>query len=205
MSSLRRVATLGLVGVVLAACDTGDGRELRAPPPGATAPPMATTSTPTSSAVLGTPPVGSAEGVLALGSSAFLPGTAIPAPYSCDGDGLSPPLSWTGVPAGTVELALTVLDPDAAGQPFVHWVLAGMDPVVTGLGEGGIPESVVEVAPWTGPCPPRGETHDYVFTLYALSQPSGIADGTTADDALTLLAAAPGSTATLIGSYGRPA
>jgi Raf kinase inhibitor-like YbhB/YbcL family protein len=210
MSSLRRVAAVAaaVAACALAGCDTGDGRALRAPAPGATAPALATSTTPATAVTLAPPPppVGSGDvGTVELTSTAFLANTAIPARHSCEGEGTSPPLSWTAVPAGTVELAITVIDPDAPGTPFVHWVVAGIDPVVTGFGEAGLPETAVEVQRWAGPCPPPGETHDYVFTLYLLTSPSGIEAGSTLDGALAALEATPGPTATLVGTFGRPA
>ncbi len=209
MSSLRLGAGAVLVGLSvvagLAGCDTGDGRALADPAPGATAPPLATSTTPTT-ATLGTTPGGSAEASeLALTSAAFDDGAPIDARFtSCDGDNLSPPLSWTGVPPGTVELVVTAVDPDAPSGPLVHWVVAGIDPVVAGFGEGGLPETAVDVRPWIGPCPPGGETHDYVFTLYALTAPSGIAPGDDVEAALAAVESTPGPAATLRGTYSRP-
>jgi hypothetical protein len=207
MSSPWLIA-VAATALLVAGCDTGDGRELLAPPPGATAPPMPTSSTATTEgAVIGTPPVGSGEeaGALVLTSPAFVDGATIPERHAaCGGADIAPALSWTGVPPETVELALTVVDPDAPGAPFVHHIVAGIDPVVTGIGEGGVPESAVEVQPWTGPCPPPGETHDYVFTLYALTAPSGIDADSTVEQAQSALESTPGLTATLTGTYGVP-
>lgn len=205
MSSLRRGAGALAVLVALAGCDTGDGRTLEPPPPGATAPPLASSTTATT-AILGTPPVGSADAAGFVLTSAFPDGGAIDARHtSCDGDNLSPSLSWTGVPAGVVELAVTAVDPDAPGRPLVHWIVSGIDPTVTGFGEGGLPEVAVEVRPWIGPCPPAGETHTYVFTVYALTGQSGIAPGTGVDAAMAALESTPGPTAVVRGTYSRPA
>ena len=70
---------------------------------------------------------------LAIVSSAFKPHTAIPAKYTCDGADISPPLSWSGIPAGTKSLALIVDDPDAPDpaapkMTWVHWVLYNIPP-----------------------------------------------------------------------------
>src|SRR5690606_7412217 len=136
-------------------------------------------------------------------------GTAVPADHACDGADVSPPLAWSGVPAGTVELAITVVDESAGG--FVHWVLAGIDPVVAGLEPGGVPEGAAAAVNgfgtvgWQGPCPPEGETHTYRFTLHALGQPSGVRHGRPAEEALSLIDAATLATATLSPTYGRPA
>ena len=72
-------------------------------------------------------------------SSAIPDGGEIPARYTCRGEDVSPPLLWTGVPSGTVELAVVVRDVDAEG--FVHWVVAGLPPI--------------SVAWPTRPCRPR--------------------------------------------------
>jgi Raf kinase inhibitor-like YbhB/YbcL family protein len=201
--AVARALALVLAVAGAAGCDTGDGRTLEEPAPGATAPPHVTSTTAPPSVEL-EPPVGSDEAAaVTLTSPAYREGTAIPARQSCDGEELSPPLSWTSAPSGTAELALTAVDPDTPAGPFVHWLVTGIDPVVTGVGEGGVPESAVEVQPWIGPCPPRGETHDYVITLYLLSSPSGIGVETSAEDALAALESTPGPTATLTGTYGR--
>ena len=204
---MRSLGAAALVLLALAACDTDDGRTLEPPPPGATAPPLATSTTATT-AVLGTPPVGSGESggsasSMTLASPAFADGGPFPTANSCDGANLSVPVTWEGVPPGTVELAITMLDPDAPGEPFVHWVVTGIDPVVTGFGEGGLPESAVAVRPWTGPCPPFGETHTYVFTLFALTEPSGVVADDGVEAALGALESTPGPTATLFATYAR--
>jgi Raf kinase inhibitor-like YbhB/YbcL family protein len=119
---------------------------------------------------------------LTLISPAFSANSSIPARYTCDGDDVSPPLEWSGVPAGTRSLALIIDDPDAPDpkapkMTWVHWVLYNIPPGETGLAEGvrerdlpqgtgvGINDSK-EVA-YGGPCPPRGR-HRYFHKLYAL-------------------------------------
>jgi hypothetical protein len=71
-----------------------------------------------------------------LTSSAFAHGEAIPARHSCDGENVSPPLSWSGLPDGTRSLALIVDDPDAPVGIFTHWLAWGIDPEAGGLAEG---------------------------------------------------------------------
>src|SRR6478736_3309763 len=88
---------LVVVGIILGGCGTS-GRTLRDPVPGATAPPRKTSSTP-STAVLQAVPQG-----LSIASSAWTAGGEIPLGYTCDGQNVSPPLSITGAPEGTVEL-----------------------------------------------------------------------------------------------------
>ena len=78
--------------------------------------------------------------------------------HTCDGERLSPPLGWGQVPAGTVELAITMTDPDAGG--FVHWVVSSIDPAIVGISDGTLPEGAVEGRNdssefgWFPPCPP---------------------------------------------------
>lgn len=109
-----------------------------------------------------------------LTSNAFKLGEAIPGKYTCDGEDISPPVDWDGVPDGTRSLALTVIDPDAPNGEWVHWLVADLPPDTAGIPEGGpLPEAAREVEndfgrkSYGGPCPPSG-THRYFFHLYAL-------------------------------------
>ena len=119
---------------------------------------------------------------LTLTSSAFEPGGAIPSKYTCEGDDLSLPLAFAGVPAGTKSLALIVDDPDvpdpkAPKRVWVHWLVYNLPPDSQGLPENasgaGLPAgSVAGVNDWKrtsygGPCPPIGR-HRYFHKLYAL-------------------------------------
>lgn len=181
----RRVAAAAatvLLGLSAAACGN-DGRALRDPAPDQTTT-SAVPTTPSSDAsagtILGDGSTSSTE-PLRLSSPAFADGSEIPIAYTCRGANVSPPLTWTGVPAGTVELALVMRDihPDAEG--FVHWVVAGMAPTVGSLAEATTPPGVEAendfARPgWAGPCPPSG-THQYEIRLYALAEPSGVTAG----------------------------
>ena len=116
---------------------------------------------------------------ITLASGAFRPNQPIPARYTCDGEDVSPPLAWTGVPAGTRSLALIIDDPDAPDpkhprQVWVHWVLYNLPPDATGLAEAAALPSGAKVgrndwqrADYGGPCPPIGR-HRYFHKLYAL-------------------------------------
>jgi Raf kinase inhibitor-like YbhB/YbcL family protein len=120
---------------------------------------------------------------LTLTSTAFKNREDIPAKYTCDGDDTSPPLSWSGVPATALSLALIVEDPDAPDpaapqMTWVHWILYAMPPDSNGLkegaGPGDLPPGTLEgINSWHrtgygGPCPPVGR-HRYFFRLYALN------------------------------------
>ena len=193
MRVLRAVLLVTLVGV--AAC-THDGRTLAVP----TRPAPSTTVTTVGS--VGAPQIGSAAaGPLVLTSSKFLDGSEIPVELTCDGAGSSPPLAWTGVATQTALLAVSVIDVDAGA--FVHWVMTGLPPGLRSIGEGHAPEGAIEGpngaggTGWTGPCPPAGQLHHYVFTLYAL--PAGC--GTQPD--VSQLVACATATATLTATYQR--
>ncbi|HET6923945.1 MAG TPA: YbhB/YbcL family Raf kinase inhibitor-like protein [Anaeromyxobacteraceae bacterium] len=122
---------------------------------------------------------------LAVTSTAFPPGGEIPAAHTCEGRDTSPPLAWSGAPAGAKSLALVVDDPDAPDpraprMTWVHWVLYDLPAAATGLAE-----AVKQLPPGTreglndwkrtgygGPCPPIGR-HRYFFKLYALDAALG--------------------------------
>ena len=111
--------------------------------------------------------------MLTLTSAAFEDGAPIPVRFTCEGADVSPPLGWTGLPAGTASLALLLDDPDAPGGAFTHWLAWGLEPAPGELGEGAAPPAQGRNGfggrGYGGPCPPRGDgPHRYVFRLYAL-------------------------------------
>jgi Raf kinase inhibitor-like YbhB/YbcL family protein len=114
-----------------------------------------------------------------VSSRAIQPDAPIPPKYTCDGEGVSPPLEWSPPPIGTASVAILVDDPDAPSGPFVHWMIADIPPEVCHLEEGGvvphdafIGESDAGTASYYGPCPPSG-VHHYRFHVYALDTPIG--------------------------------
>ncbi len=106
-------------------------------------------------------------------SSAFEHNGQIPAKYTCDGEDMSPPFTFSSIPEGTQSLILLVDDPDAPVGDWVHWIVYGIDPTTTEVTEDKVPEGGVEgITSWDrqeygGPCPPSG-THRYFFKLFAL-------------------------------------
>ena len=115
---------------------------------------------------------------LKITSSTFREGEMIPKKYTDDGENISPPLSWTGVPANAKSIALIADDPDAPRGTWVHWVLFDLPPQTAGLpenvpkrttlsngGRQGINDS--HSIGYDGPAPPSG-THRYYFKVYAL-------------------------------------
>ena len=119
---------------------------------------------------------------LTIRSSAFAHQEAIPTKYTCEGEDVSPPLSWSGVPEGARSLALVMDDPDAPDpqapkRTYVHWVLYNLPPSATGLAEAvrssDLPAGTREgTNDWGrtgygGPCPPIGR-HRYFHKIYAV-------------------------------------
>ena len=120
---------------------------------------------------------------LMLASPAIPPNGEIPAQYTCDGADISPPLSWSDVPAGTGSLVLVVEDPDAPSGTFQHWAVFDIPPASRGLDAGysvNQPVAALHQARndfgktgYSGPCPPKGAgAHHYHFRLLAISRPT---------------------------------
>ena len=114
-------------------------------------------------------------------SDAFEYGEPLPTKYAREHENLSPPLKWSGVPEGTVELALICDDPDAPVGTFTHWLTWGLSPERTELLEGVAKSETLtsldgahqgrndfRAVGYDGPQPPRVTTHRYFFRLYAL-------------------------------------
>jgi Raf kinase inhibitor-like YbhB/YbcL family protein len=143
---------------------------------------------------------------IAVSSPAFGEGAAIPTRFSCRGAEVSPPLRWTGVPAGVAQLALVVDDPDAPSGTYVHWVLFGLPPDATGLEEGQVPRGAMQGrnsagdAAYAGPCPPSG-THHYRFTVYALKTTMDLPNGAELDAALAAIDDRAVAKGRLVGTF----
>ena len=198
--AVTRLAALVLAGALgalaLTACSS-DGRTLRPAGPNQT---LSIITTTTSAA-----PVTTNASATMTVTVPWADGGAIASEYTCKGADQSPAISWSGVPAATQELAITLVDIDA--DNFVHWVVAGLDPASTGIAAGKLPAGAIQasngfgVARYRGPCPPDG-AHTYLLTLYALGSPSNLADGVPAATAISTLDAAPLVTAPVSGTFG---
>lgn len=157
MRSIIRTAALAISVFALAACGSSEP----------------TRTSPTADA---------ANASLVITSSGFVDGGALPASAKanafggqCTGQNVSPELSWSGAPDGTVAYAITMLDSDALD--FVHWTKTDIPSSITTIPSGGA--DAVEGAggrtgmtsgTYFGPCPPSPD-HHYVFTVYALDAP----------------------------------
>lgn len=114
---------------------------------------------------------------IALGfrSPAFADGGRISSRYTCDGQDISPPLTWNRVPGEAQSLAIVMQDVDAPNGTLTHWTMWNLSPRSTGLRDDEVPSGAAEgrndfgKTGYAGPCPPKGATaHRYVFRLHAL-------------------------------------
>jgi Raf kinase inhibitor-like YbhB/YbcL family protein len=143
-----------------------------------------------------------------LTSAAFGAGQPVPRRHSCEGEDLSPPLEWTGVPADAVSLALIVDDPDAPVGTFTHWLAWGISPQDGGIGEGRRApregsNDFREVG-YRGPCPPPGHgRHRYFFRLYALASEPAAPSGASRQDLESAIKEEVVAEAELVGTYER--
>jgi Raf kinase inhibitor-like YbhB/YbcL family protein len=151
-----------------------------------------------------------------LTSPAFEHETAIPKRHQgrLFGTNISPPLAWTTLPDGTVELVLIVEDPDAPRRtPATHAVTTGIDPSLRAIPENGLthPSPVPGIKHgkgalghrgWAGPMPPRSHgPHSYVFQLFALDHHPELPDNFTLADALQAITGHVIGRARLDGTY----
>lgn len=128
----------------------------------------------------------------------------MPRDYTPDGRNVSPPLSWSNLPAATREIAVVCEDPDAGNPPpFVHWVIYRIPATARGLPEG-IPIDPAAPMPseiagaiqgvsgfrrpiYRGPAPPPGKPHHYHFVVYALDRDLGLKPGLSRADLLAAI------------------
>jgi len=156
---------------------------------------------------------------LTVSSPTLKAGEPIPRDYTADGRNVSPPLSWSDVPAGTKSIALVCEDPDAGNPPpFVHWVIynipvnarampenvpfepnAPMPAAISGAVQGlsGFRRPI-----YRGPAPPPGKVHHYHFIVYALDI-GGLQAGLTRADLLEAIKDHVLAQGELIATYER--
>jgi len=150
---------------------------------------------------------------LDIRSSAFEEGELIPEKYTCDGEDISPPLSWTQPPKEAKSMVLICDDPDAPMGTWVHWVLFGLSPDTLELAEGishekdvlgGAKQGLNDFRKYGygGPCPPGG-THRYFFKLYAVDTQVGLNAGATKNEVLNAIKGHILAEGQLMGRYSR--
>jgi Raf kinase inhibitor-like YbhB/YbcL family protein len=124
--------------------------------------------------------------MFALTIEAFAHGGAIPRVFTCEGDNISPALTWAGEPEGTQSFALIMDDPDAPAGTWNHWLLWDIPGGVRSLPKQYRAAHAIHSGTndfgktgYGGPCPPqRDGAHHYFFRLYALDIPTlGVPEG----------------------------
>ncbi|MEK6675701.1 MAG: YbhB/YbcL family Raf kinase inhibitor-like protein [Planctomycetota bacterium] len=151
-------------------------------------------------------------------SAAFTNGAVIPTRFTGDGEDVSPPLQWTGIPTNAKELALIVDDPDApTANPWVHWVIYKIPATEIGLPEN-VAKTTALLQPvgtvqgrnswgttgYRGPAPPRGGgVHHYHFKLYALDKALPVGAGMDKNQLLNAISGHVLAQGELVGTYQR--
>jgi len=153
---------------------------------------------------------------LTIRSAGWEAGERIPVRFTADGEDVSPAVRFTGATKEAQAFALVFDDPDAPMGTWVHWVLYNIPGTVLELSEG-LPRSELlpngmaqgrnswDTLGYRGPSPPPGKPHRYIFHLYALARPVGLAPGLTAAKLEALVKPHVVATATYLGTYGRDA
>jgi phosphatidylethanolamine-binding protein (PEBP) family uncharacterized protein len=125
-----------------------------------------------------------APGAFSISSPAFERNGAIPAQYTCAGAGISPPLSWTKVPAKAAELVLFVIDESSArSKGGIRWIVGGIDPKSTGVAAGKLPPggivgtSTAGKAAYSAICPDKGKSDTVELVMYALKKKIPLSPG----------------------------
>lgn len=146
-----------------------------------------------------------AQSTLIVKSSAFEDNGFIPAKYTCDGEGINPPLTIGNLPQDAKSIALIIDDPDAPSGTFDHWVIWNIPPqdrIAENTAPGVEGKNGKKENRYSGPCPPSG-THHYHFKIYALDTMLDLHDNT---DKKSLLRAMDGhilASGELIGLYSK--
>jgi len=146
-------------------------------------------------------------------STAFGEGEFIPSKYTCDGENVSPPLSWSEPPESTRSLVLISDDPDAPMGTWVHWVVYNIPPDVRGFPERMpsspvLPDGTLQgktdfgTTGYGGPCPPSG-IHRYFFKVYALDTVLDLKEGATKKQVVRAMEGHVIAQGRLMGKYKR--
>lgn len=160
-----------------------------------------------------------APDVIRVRSRVFEPGATLPDELTAAGEGLSPPLAWSGVPPAARTLVLLVEDPDAhAKTPYVHWLVYDLPADIEAL-DAGIPhgERLDDVAGakqgtssagtvgYTPPHPPPGDApHAYHFEVFALDTMLDLPPAAKRDEVMAKARGHIVAKGELVGRYGAP-
>ena len=141
-------------------------------------------------------------------SKAFKNGEIIPSKYTCDGENIIPPLVFSDVPEAAKSLVLIMDDPDSPTGTWTHWTVWNINPKITGIPEGMVPEGVMEGKTafgdigYGGPCPSKGR-HRYFFKLYALNTELKLPPGSPKEELIEAIKGRIIAEAEMFGYYER--
>lgn len=172
------IALAVILAMLIARCSP-DGRKMSSPNPAQDQ----TIAVPTTIAATIEAPTSTTFSITGL----WVEGQAISAKYTCAGESVSPPLQFSGIPAGTVTLGFVLTNEDEDGA--IQWAVANIPVSATNFVEGALPSGAIEATNadgtvgYSAPCPPAGKTNRYVMTAYAVAQQLEFANGV---DATTL-------------------
>ncbi len=157
---------------------------------------------------------------LVIESPALKHDQPMPRDYTPDGRNISPPLTWSGAPAGTREFALILEDPDAGSPPpYVHWLIYKIPATANGLPEN-VPIDAATPMPasiggamqgvngfrrniYRGPAPPPGRPHHYHFIVYALDTALNLQPGLTRQQLLDAMKGHVIAVGEIVATYQR--
>lgn len=147
-------------------------------------------------------------------TTAWSDGGAVPMQNSCDGEGLSPSVTWGNVPSNSTAIGIVVTDSTdllADGSESILWVAAiPLKDFIAGIPEGGTPDQAVQGLNstggigWVAPCPPAGKTHRIDFTVFAMRDATAITSGMSGNDMRAAIIDAAIDEFTISGSYSAP-
>jgi Raf kinase inhibitor-like YbhB/YbcL family protein len=161
----------------------------------------------------GASPLDEGAATMQVTSNAFHEGGTIPQKYTADGKDVSPPLKWSGAPAGTKSFALICDDPDAPRGTWMHWLVYNLPADHTELAEA-IPthdtlpngahqgKNSFNKIGYGGPSPPEG-THRYFFKIYALDAQLNLPAGANKQQLEKAMEGHVLARGELMGKYGR--
>ena len=162
-------------------------------------------------------PLRAGQGAIAVTSLAFVDHGPLPALYTADGEGMSPPLQWSGVPESATSVVLIVEDADSpTPHPLVHAIVVGLAPTEGSLRQGALAadgdapddarlgrNSYLQHA-WLAPDPPPGHgRHRYAFQVFALAGDEPLPEAPGRDALMEILEAHAIASGLVVGTYER--
>ncbi|MCM8779396.1 MAG: YbhB/YbcL family Raf kinase inhibitor-like protein [Candidatus Omnitrophica bacterium] len=151
---------------------------------------------------------------LEIESNSFRHNEFIPQRFTCEGENVSPHLSWRDIPEGTESFAIICDDPDAPMGTWVHWVIYDIPKEVKEFKEGTPPQGELPLGAkqgvndfgklgYGGPCPPPGKPHHYFFKIFALKRKLNLPPGLTKQKLLEAMEGYIIEKTELVGRYKR--